>query len=112
MRELGVSDKLFFYNSSGEYMTANLREQVFFDKEPDWEMFREACEEVLASFEEFALRPVVKDNRIYMMENHEPFPLFLEGKDHDRCFGTEDTNGYLFYIYGKGAGIEVSWYMD
>ena len=69
-----------------------------------------AANEALNLFAEFAVRPVLKGNKLFYEENHNPVALLPSGS-YD--FGTSDMNGYLFCIQAdrsKEREIEFSAY--
>ncbi|MBP3879450.1 MAG: hypothetical protein J6D46_03955 [Lachnospiraceae bacterium] len=97
LRVPGVSDKFFYYACSNHGLTMDFKIEIHFKEPVDFEKLRGAFATALDRFPEFAFRPVIKDEKFFYEENHEPVTIHddvLERLD----FGTEDTNGYLFYI--------------
>ncbi len=112
VREQGTGSKLFYYTLSGEYTTFNMRQELFFKEEVDREVFAECVEDTLMDFPEFAVRPVIRDERVCYEENrNEPVVLEKDGAEETRrYFGTDDTNGYLFYFLCDGCRVMVSYF--
>lgn len=108
VREQGSSNKFFYYMMSGPYATFNMRDEIVLKEPLQVEKWALCVEEVLKGFPELAVRPVIRDNRIFYEENHAAVPVFTDA--HTRVFGTEDTNGYLFYHVVDGQKILVSFF--
>ena len=108
VREQGSSNKLFYYTRTGPNTTFNMHKEIVL-KEPVLPKRWALCvEEILRLFPEFAVRPIIRDNRICYEENHNAAPVFSQKRV--RAFGTEDTNGYLFYHLVEGCRILVSFF--
>jgi hypothetical protein len=108
VREQGSSNKLFYYTRTGPYTTFNMRVEIALKQQVQVKKWALCVEEVLKVFPEFAVRPVIRDNRIFYEENHAAAPVFTDARI--RAFGTEDTNGYLFYNLIDGERIRVSFF--
>lgn len=117
IREQGISNKLFYYTSSGPYSTFNMREELILTQPVNAETWAKSVSGALRGFPELSVRPVVKDHRLFYEENHAPVPVFSEewpdaeareDRRRARRFGTEDTNGYLFYFLCHGNRILLS----
>ena len=104
---LGYSNKFFYYSSSygmSFSLTAGLRIKNF-----SLDAMNKAVDKALDCFPEFTYRPVVKDNAIYAMENNESY--IIEPKsDKNKTFGTDETNGYLFYFSYEGNRFEITYF--
>ena len=83
---------------------------LVFSDEINKSALKGAVEKALELFPEFAVRPVIKDNQVYYEENHNPVPVFDENRI--RCYGTDDTYGYLFAFVCEGNSLVclLSWY--
>lgn len=108
IREQGSSNKLFYYTRTGPYTTFNMRVEIVLKHQVQAESWAFCVDEVLKGFPEFAVRPVIRDNRIFYEENHASAPVFTDTRA--RVFGTEDTNGYLFYHLVDGQKILISFF--
>ncbi len=94
MRELGASDKYFYYTSSGKGSTMDIRLPITFKSPVNREALIVATSEALRLYPEFSAQPVLKDERLFYEENHNPVALLPLSSRYD--FGTDDMNGYLF----------------
>ena len=108
MFENGASNKVFYYGQAGTGATFDINYRLDFKNQLDKKALSDAVSEALKLFPEFAVRPVIKDNRIFYEENHDPAPVIDEGKTV--CFGSDDTNGYLFCLQCSGNSAKVSYY--
>lgn len=94
MREIGFSDKYFYYTASGTGATMDIRINLKFKEPVNHKILLLAANEALNLFPEFSVRPILKDNTIFYEENFNPVALLpLESRYN---FGTNDMNGYLF----------------
>ena len=94
MRELGASDKYFYYTSSGKGTTMDIRLPITFKSAVDHQALIEAASDALKLFPEFSAQPVLKDGRLFYEENHNPVALLPLSSRYD--FASDDMNGYLF----------------
>ena len=108
VREQGSSNKLFYYTRTGPFSTFNMRKEIVLKQPVQVETWTLCVEEVLKVFPEFAVRPVIKDNRVFYEENHAAAPVYRRART--RAFGTEDTNGYLFYHLADQRRILISFF--
>ena len=108
IREQGSSNKLFYYTRTGPYTTFNMRMELVLKQQVRAESWALCVEEALMGFPEFAVRPVIRDNRLFYEENHAAAPVFTDART--RVFATEDTNGYLFYHLVEGRKVLVSFF--
>ena len=95
LREIGNFDKYFYYIMSGKGSTGEIRMILKFKVAVNYKALLSAANEALNLFPEFAVRPVLKGNKLFYEENHNPVALLPLGS-YD--FGTSDMNGYLFCI--------------
>ena len=92
MREIGYKDRNYYYKD-----IRNMRAGAVFCKPIQPDILKAAAKKALELLPQFAVRPVLKDGRLYYEDNDEDIVVVKEdGKD--RYFGSEDTNGYLFYL--------------
>lgn len=103
---MGASNEFFYYTQSGDGTVFDIVQNMEFHDEIDKTVLKESVEKALELFPEFAVRPVIKDNRLYYQENHEPAPIFDE--DRISYFGTEYTNCYQFRIVCSGKTLRMS----
>ncbi len=94
MRELGASDKYFYYTSSGKGSTMDIRLPVTFKSPVNHEALITAAGEALKLFPEFSARPVLKGEVLHYEDNNKPVMLLPLSSRYD--FGSDDMNGYLF----------------
>ena len=108
VREQGSSNKVFYYTLSGPYTTFNMRMEITLAREVQAALWARCVDKVLKVFPEFAVRPVIMNNRVCSEENHAPAPVFTEARVC--ALGTDDTNGYLFCHIVEGCRIRVSFF--
>ena len=108
MRELGASDKFFYYS----YNNANtFNESIRFEiKDFQPAHFQEAANEALHIFNEYAYRPVIRDNKLYAEENSRPVAFYKEPAPENLHFGTDDTEGYLFFFTYTDSSVTLRCY--
>lgn len=108
MREVGYSDKVFFYNS-GDKKTRNLRLRVIFTEDINRAAVQKAADKTLAALPEFAVRAIVKDDRFFYEKNDAPAAVYDDdGTAH--CIGAEDTNRYMVYFLCGKRSVVVSFF--
>ncbi|MBQ7678045.1 MAG: hypothetical protein IJT32_07405, partial [Lachnospiraceae bacterium] len=112
IREQGYGSKLFYYTLSGEYTTFNMRETLHFKDPVDVLTWAECVEDTLVDFPELAVCPVIRDNLVCYEANHNEPPVLKkrDGEEPVRYFGTDDTNGYLFYFLCDDKDVLVSFF--
>lgn len=108
MRELGTSNKFFYYNQAYK-STFNIRFRLKFKEPIQLEYMKEAASEAIQRYPELGGEIVLKDNKLMIAPNDRPVAFYEEnGENHD--LGSEDTNGYMFYcMYGEDY-IVLSYY--
>ena len=94
MRELGASDKYFYFTASGPGMTIDIRLNLTFKSPVKHQALIMAADEALRLFPEFSVQTVLKDGRLFYEENHNHVAILPSENRYD--FGTSDMNGYLF----------------
>ncbi len=94
MRELGVSDKYFYFTASGQRMTMDFRVNLKFKAQVNHEALITAADEALRLFPEYSVKPVLNGSRVFYEENHNHVALLPSEQLFD--FGTSDMNSYLF----------------
>ncbi len=111
-REQGSGSKLFYYTLSGEFTTFSMRQEMTFRDDVDCEVFTECVEDTLLDFPEFCVRPVIRDERVCYEENRNEPAVFETsgGEETRRYYGTDDTNGFLFYFLCGGKKAAVSYF--
>ena len=96
MRRIGCSDMAFYHKE-----TRNLRIQVLLKEKVNIEILKAAVRDALYDFKEYAVSLEFKDSTLYYRDNDRDV-LICPDDSTERYLGTEDTNGYLFYIlYGQ-----------
>jgi hypothetical protein len=110
MRRCGFSDKMFYYNGSGEE-TYSMRLRFEFSISLTKEMLEEAVRKTFEFFPEYRIRPVLKDGRVFYEDNPLPVPVFWEeSKNIGHFYGSDEVNGYLFVISGEEHALTFSQY--
>ena len=85
---------MFYYTSSGQGMTMDVRVILKFKAPVKHQALLTAADEALRLFPEFSVQPVLKGSRVFFEENHNHVALLPSEARYD--FGTSDMNGYLF----------------
>ena len=101
MRELGVSDKFFYYTASGQGMTMDVRTVLKFKAPVNHQALLTAADEALRLFPEYSVQPVLKGSRVFYEENHNSIAFLPLSSRYD--FGTSDMNGHLFCFQADPA---------
>lgn len=110
MRQCGYSDKMFYYNGSGE-QTYSMRLRYEFSISLTREMVEEAVQRTFALFPDYRVRPVLRDGRVFYEENPLPVPVFWNESGHvGHCYGSDEVNGYLFVISAEEHALTYSQY--
>ena len=98
LRKIGYSDKVFQYKPS-----RNLRIRVVLRKPLELDRLKDAVAAALDDFEEYKVAPVKCGSDIFYEKNNREIAFFPDD-DTKRYFGSEELNGYLFYIlYGTSS---------
>lgn len=98
LRRVGYSDKVFFHK-----YVRNLRIRVVLKKVLELDKLKKAVAEALDDFEEYRVTPVRKNGDLFYETNAQEVAFFPDD-DTQRYFGTDEVNGYLFYIlYGESS---------
>ena len=101
MRELGASDKYFYYTASGTGATMDVRVTLKFKAPVNHEALLSAAQEALRLFPEYSVCPVLKGSRVFYEENHNPVVILPADSYYD--FGTSDMNGHLLCFQADPA---------
>ena len=97
MNPIGVSNKFFYYTSSGKGASFNIAVRVNLCHPLDRTALLKASQEALKEFHGFSVRPVVHNNRFFFADNNLP-PVLFEDDGTAHCFGSDETNGHLFFL--------------
>ncbi len=108
MRLVGASNEFFYYTQSGQGGIFDIRFRIDFSSDISVRVMKDSVSRALELYPEFSVRPVIKENRLWYEENSAPAPVFEE--ERIICFGTDDTNGYLFEFVCKGRKMLISLY--
>ena len=103
LKPIGVSNRLFYYLNGGENSAFDACFRFDFKEETQEELLSAAIAKALQSFPEFAFRPVLHEGTVWAAKNEAPVPLLHE-EAAPLCYGTEETNGYIFAfraLYGR-----------
>ncbi|MBQ4418655.1 MAG: hypothetical protein II870_03385 [Synergistaceae bacterium] len=69
----------------------------------------DALEDALKLYPEFKIKVLYENNKIVSVTNDEPVPLF-KGMAAERVLGSDNTNGYLFYVDYEDKRMRFSYY--
>ena len=104
----GSSNKFFYYTSTN-ISSFNIRFNFFFKEDLKLEAMKEAANKAIKSYPEFAVRPCIKDNRIEFVKNEDEVRFFpFDGKYHN--FGSDEVGGYLFFFEYRDKELVFSYY--
>lgn len=101
MRKPGASDAYMYYVNIGSGKTMDCKMPFVLAAPVNMEALQLAAKEALDVFPEFAVRPVVKDEELYLEENKSPvvvMPADDKGGNISLDYGCEDTNGHILYF--------------
>lgn len=84
----------------------SLTYRIIFKENIHLDALRQAANEAIQLFPEFALMPVIRDNRLEMIPNDSEL-VFCKEPGAVRYYGTEDTNGYMLYFVCSGKKLTV-----
>lgn len=102
LRRIGYSDRVFYRKS-----VRNLRIRVVLRQALDLVKLKEAVASALCDFEEFRVTPVRKNGELFYEVNNREV-AFFPYDDTGRYFGTDEVNGYLFYILYEDNAFMLS----
>ena len=102
LREVGYSDKAFFHKP-----VRNLRIRVVLKQKLELDKLKTAVNEALDDFEEYRVTPVKDCKKVYYMRNDREVAFFPYDST-GRYFGTDEVNGYLFYILYEEKAFMLS----
>ena len=96
MKLSGASNEFFhcFMRDEGSFC---IKLNVVFKEKPQIGQLKRAANDAMRLFPEFAVRPVIRNNRLVMLQNDAEL-RFCDEPGEIKYFGTEDTNGYLIYF--------------
>ena len=103
MKLSGASND-FFYCFLREGSSFNIRYSVTFKEPIRLPELKRAANDAMRLFPEFALRPVVRNNRIEMIPNDAEL-VFCDDPGGVKYYGSEDTNGYILYFVCEGKKL-------
>ena len=107
LKPIGVSNRLFYYLNGGENSAFDACFRFDFKEETQEELLSAAIAKALQSFPEFAFRPVLHEGTVWAAKNEAPVPLLHE-EAAPLCYGTEETNGYIFAFRALKKGFVFS----
>ncbi len=102
LRRIGYSDRVFFHKTE-----RNLRIRVVLKQKLDLAKLKDAAAKALEEFEEYRVTPVRVNGELYYEPNTKEVPFFPYD-DIERYFGTDEVNGYLFYILYEDNAFMLS----
>ena len=98
LKELGYSNKMMFYRGVGHSTTFSNRMSFTLTRPINLEHLKLAAKKTFEAYPNFAFRPVIKDNKVWKIDNSDKEIAFFDDPDVRHYYGTDDTNGYLFYF--------------
>ncbi|MBR0149255.1 MAG: hypothetical protein IJM23_08690 [Lachnospiraceae bacterium] len=96
MVRIGASNEYFYQHNMGDAVFEIVTDITFVD-EIDVEAMQRAATDAISLYPELGFMPVLKDDSIVPAENDAPV-VFCEYGSCPLCFGSDETNGYLFYV--------------
>lgn len=108
MQRLGYSNKLFFHMMHGRN-TFSIRFQYEFFEDIEPGSMKESLEEALRLYPEFKIRVLPKNHRFVSQVNDRPI-AFFQGIGQEHKLGSDETNGYLFYLAYEKKSLLISYY--
>jgi glycosyltransferase involved in cell wall biosynthesis len=107
--DIGVSDRQFYYFSTGEDTSFALQAIFHMKSEVSGERLKKAVKLALADNWAYSMKLVRGDNKLYYKKN-ENEPCVIKEDNKIRYFGSEDTNRYLWYIAYEENKIRLSFF--
>ena len=107
---MGISNQLFYYTCAGEELSFDFCYHFDLQEKLDRRALSAAAAKALQNFPEFAIRPVVHDNKLWAVPNHGPVALLEDEPEKTRYYGTEETGGYLFYFRCREKGFSFPYF--
>ena len=106
-QKLGASNKFFYYVMTGN-ASFNIRLSLTINN-LNLELFKEAANEAIKRYPELGARTQIRQNTLISKVIDEEI-VFVKEDKKIRHFGTDDTNGYLFYFIENGNTVTISYY--
>ena len=107
MQKLGASNKFFYYVMTGN-ASFNIRLSLTIN-DLNLDMFKEAANEAIKRYPELGARTIIHQNTLISKVIDEKI-VFVKEDNKIRHFGTDETNGYLFYFIENGNKVTISYY--
>ena len=92
LREIGYKDRFYYYKT-----VRNMRIEIILQNPVNPDALKNAVKKSLADYPHFSVRPVLKEGKPYYEEITKDAVVIPED-NKSRYFGTDETNGYLFYL--------------
>ena len=104
LQEIYSASKIFYYMTSGRH-AYTITLQVGLTVKVNKEHLCRAVKRAMNVHPHFYNRPVISGNKVYTVrQDRTEIPVFPETNE-GRCYGTEDTYGYLFYVTFDGTNL-------
>jgi len=96
MKLSGASNEFFycFMHDEGSFA---LNYSVTFKDDIQLDALQRAANEAIQLYPEFAVQPVIRDNKLVMIPNNRPL-VFCTEPGPVKYYGTDDMNGYIIYF--------------
>lgn len=105
--KIGASNK-FFYYALGDYNSFSVKLRLGIPN-LEFERLKESFNEALGRYPELGVQVYIKDNKLVSRVNDKAI-VFREYGSSPVYFGTDDTNGFLFYVLYGTDEITISYY--
>ena len=109
LQPMGVSNRFFYYLCGADQSAFDICFRIDLSEELQEDLLQAAANRALANFPEFAIRPVIHEGTVWAQSWEAPV-LLLPGEGPVLCYGTEDTNGYLFAFRRQPRGFLFSYF--
>lgn len=106
MMNLSGASNDFFYCFMRDEASFSLKYSVTFSGGIQLALLKRAANEAMRLFPEFAVRPVIRNNKLEMTPNDSPL-VFCEEPGPVKFYGSADTNGYMLYFVCEGRKLSV-----
>ncbi|MBQ3329813.1 MAG: hypothetical protein IJG87_01385 [Ruminococcus sp.] len=106
MMKLSGASNDFFYCFMRDEASFSLKYSVTFGDEIQRALLERAANEAMRLFPEFAVRPVIRNNKLEMTPNDSPL-VFCEEPGPVKFYGSDDMNGYMLYFVCDDRKLSV-----
>ena len=108
MVRIGVSSE-YFYQRNVDDATFSIQMEFKLKKAIDIRSLKTATSRAIELYPELCFRPVLKDGKVVAEPNDKEVCVY-DNRDVSRCFGSDETNGYLFYFSHDDRTLVLHFY--